>query len=358
MPLISVIIPVYNCEKYISRAIESVHRQPLSFACEIIVVDDGSEDHSLEVCRSLMQEIQSLKVIHQDNQGVSAARNCGIRAASGEYVMFLDADDMYVDGILGEGLEDILKQKFDVIMFSAYTANIEKDRFGINMVLRDLVCTGKQPISIPGTFASGLYRRKYLLDKNILFDEEVRINEDQVFNLKAMYMAGKIRFCSRFCYIYIKNPYSASHKGDLGMEYMKAWKKGYDWFEENAVENKEAMLAFCRMKLYSRILLYAQNYSIRKPGKKALTEELKRIQAYDLLMTLSANQVLPHLKEMLELFQKNLSKFILLNWLEGQKVYWGRIALRITPVRRWRDKKVYPFEAVSLNGPVGHAQRK
>ena len=101
MSFFSVIIPVYNCEKYLTDAVNSVRRQPVK-DIEIILVDDGSTDSSGEICLRLADEDKNIKVFSQINKGASAARNTGLDHAAGEYVMFLDADDIYVNNAVDQ----------------------------------------------------------------------------------------------------------------------------------------------------------------------------------------------------------------------------------------------------------------
>lgn len=90
--LISIIVPVYKVEKYLRRCIQSIICQTYS-NIEIILVDDGSPDRCPEICDEYASKDERIKVIHQENKGVSAARNAGLDAAKGEYVAFVDSDD-------------------------------------------------------------------------------------------------------------------------------------------------------------------------------------------------------------------------------------------------------------------------
>ena len=92
--LISVIIPVFNVRPYLAKALESVIRQTYSHL-EIIVVDDGSTDGSGDICDEFAARDERIKVIHQENRGLSAARNAGLDRAAGEYIAFLDSDDAW-----------------------------------------------------------------------------------------------------------------------------------------------------------------------------------------------------------------------------------------------------------------------
>ena len=89
---LSYIVPVYNMEKYLIRCVESLVRQKMS-DCEILLIDDGSTDLSSRYCDELQESRQCIRVIRQENQGLAAARNTGLRAAAGDYILFVDADD-------------------------------------------------------------------------------------------------------------------------------------------------------------------------------------------------------------------------------------------------------------------------
>ncbi len=93
MPLVSIIVPVYNDEQYLSECIDSIASQTYAHL-EIILVDDGSTDQSGRICDEYVAKDSRIKVIHRDNAGVSAARNIGVEAAAGSYIMMVDADDV------------------------------------------------------------------------------------------------------------------------------------------------------------------------------------------------------------------------------------------------------------------------
>ena len=351
MKKISIIIPVYNCEKYISAAIESIINQPVFHLCEMIIVNDGSTDKTAEICEKYVQEHEHIKLIRQENQGVSVARNVGIQNSSGEYIMFLDADDCYVEGVLDEQVLEELEMKYDAVFLSAYSANVSRNRFGINARYRNVVIQGGRSISLPGTFASGIYRRAMLLENEIWFDEHITLNEDQVFMLKALYAAGQIKFCERFSYIYCKTPKPLIYTLRNSRDWFRAWQKAYQWFDEHAVENREQMLAFADLKISARMLLYAKDYAKSVYSKRALLQELERVNGLEMLQNATKNNVLAYQYKDLELFQNDLGKFILLSKLEGYKIFFGRLALKVPMIRAYRDKKIYPYKKVDVNGP-------
>ena len=106
MPKVSIIVPVYNAEKYISRCIESVLSQDFN-DYELILINDGSEDSSLEVCETYRFNYKQIKVFSQKNFGASSARNIGLQNAIGEYVCFIDADDYVGKNYISTLFEDI-----------------------------------------------------------------------------------------------------------------------------------------------------------------------------------------------------------------------------------------------------------
>jgi len=119
-PLISVIVPIYNAEKYLTECIESIRNQTYK-NLQIILVNDGSTDMSLEICESFARIDSRILIINQKNLGVSAARNRGIEAANGEYIGFVDSDD-YLDNQMYEKLlKTILVNNADICALMNYT---------------------------------------------------------------------------------------------------------------------------------------------------------------------------------------------------------------------------------------------
>lgn len=111
MPKLSIIIPIYNAEKYLARCIDSVLAQPLK-EIELLLVNDGSPDRSLAICEEYAKKDSRVKVLNKANGGVSSARNMGLDHAQGEYVTFIDADDWLDEGTI---TEELLNGGFDVI---------------------------------------------------------------------------------------------------------------------------------------------------------------------------------------------------------------------------------------------------
>lgn len=114
---LSIIVPVYKVEKYIRPCFESIFQQGLSDDIyEIIVVNDGTPDHSMEVVADLLEQHNNITIINQENQGLSVARNTTLACAIGEYILMLDSDDLLVDNSLPLILEKAINSKADIVM--------------------------------------------------------------------------------------------------------------------------------------------------------------------------------------------------------------------------------------------------
>lgn len=126
LPLISIIVPVYQVEEYISQCIESILKQTYT-NLEIILVDDGSEDRSGEICDKYAEDEQRIRVIHKLNGGLSDARNAGLAVAAGEYIGFVDSDDWIEPGMY-ETLYSVLEHKGDIAVCNYYYDDVGKER--------------------------------------------------------------------------------------------------------------------------------------------------------------------------------------------------------------------------------------
>ena len=120
---ISILIPVYNVEKYLSHCLDSVLNQEFSGTFEVICVNDGSTDGSVEILEQYAKRYPNLKIIHQENQGLSVARNTGLDASQGEYIMFVDSDDYIVPGAIAELYDFAKKHDSEVVIFDYIRQN-------------------------------------------------------------------------------------------------------------------------------------------------------------------------------------------------------------------------------------------
>lgn len=345
MSLVSIIIPIYNREKYIEKTLLSVLKQP-TFDYEIIIINDGSTDKSLQICEMYSKQYDCIKIYSQENKGVSVARNLGIKKSSGKYIMFLDSDDYYVDNFFDNQLESELNNDYDLLAYSSYASNIKRNRYAVEQRFKDMVisCCQWTPT---GHFGSCIYLKEMLIKNDIWFDEGIRINEDLAFKFKAFHCANKIRFLSEFCHIYNSTAKSTSKHLGCQYDYVDVWYRTYDWLKNRPYQqNTQASVHYVRLKITSRMLLYAKTYIQVGHNQEELIKDLKLKNGYDMLMSINDQQVLPYLKKDLYLFQNDMKAFIAKARKEGNVIKIGRVLLHIPLVRYLKDKKQYNLNQI------------
>ena len=199
---VSIIIPVYNCEKYLDRCIISVLKQSYQ-NFELILIDDGSKDASADIVKKYLQPDRVIGVF-QDNQGVSAARNAGMKIASKEYIMFIDADDYIESNYVEEYIKTISGTDFDIVMggFTKVTGE------HVEFVRR--LNGGEFSKYVVGGPVAKIYLRKFLEDNNITFPK-ISESEDVYFNMTAISKNAKIGYTNNTGYYYYYNPDSISN---------------------------------------------------------------------------------------------------------------------------------------------------
>lgn len=214
MVKISIIIPVYNTEEYIEKCLNSIFQQNY-IDLEVICINDGSTDKSLEILLKYQKQYKNLKVINKSNEGSGIARNLGLKVATGEYILFADSDDWYLKNAFYELFEIINKKnKTDIIIFGALTFDQKKTRKGhysINKIPSKFYNSTfsyedikEDLFKFPSTAWSKIYRRNFLEEKNIKF-QEIIVGQDQLFFINSMILAKDIKTLNKNIYCYNKN---------------------------------------------------------------------------------------------------------------------------------------------------------
>ena len=205
MPLLSIIVPVYNAEQYLSKCIESILDQRLK-DFELVLVDDGSTDSSSEICNQFQERDKRVQVIHQKNAGQAAARNSGLKFSSGEYIAFSDNDDYLFPEFYELLLSLIEKYDADIAACNfQHSSNKDID----NHLFSDN--NGEIKIYTPSTFVHNyfkptwkipvwnkLYKRE--LVENVWFSS-LKLGEDNLFSYMVCTKANKIVYCDRPMYV-------------------------------------------------------------------------------------------------------------------------------------------------------------
>lgn len=208
----SVIIPVYNVEKYIDRCLKSIISQNYD-DLEIIVIDNGSTDSSGSICDTYASEYSNISVYHIENHGVGSARNFGLSKARGEFIYFVDSDDYLVGNLFAE-FEDKLVPDLDLLVFSYYNS-FEQELTERNRTKKCLPYSGLYDKNdfikiFTDLFLSDMlytvwnkfYRREFLIKTNISF-EKYELGEDVRFNLNVYRNVNKVYLSQDSYYVYV-----------------------------------------------------------------------------------------------------------------------------------------------------------
>ena len=213
-PLISIIIPAYNAERWIEECIESVRLQTYS-KIELIVIDDGSTDNTLEVARKSVVDMKNAKVIHTENGGVCCARNRGINEAKGDYVFFLDADDVLFRSAISDLYNEIGDHEADIVIGWGAYMSADGSSKGEPAERKTYVWEGIEGVKnslldAPPTHSScgNLYKAEVL--KNIRFVEGKRNHEDAFFMFECFLTHPNIVVSRYTVFYYRMTPNSAS----------------------------------------------------------------------------------------------------------------------------------------------------
>lgn len=203
--IFSIIIPVYNSERYISACIKSI------ISCrndniEIILIDDGSNDDSYKICKEYAKKDKRIKILHKRNEGASSARNKGIEEANGKYIMFVDSDD-----ILDDNWDRILDSKMEKDIYYI-NENIDIGVSKLEM-LNYIIGFNNKKICFAGPF-SKIFKTSFLKKNKISFKDEIINGEDMLFNVEALLNCSSFEIINDSYYRYRNYQGSATKRFD------------------------------------------------------------------------------------------------------------------------------------------------
>jgi len=246
---VSVIIPVYNSEKYVRTAVESILKDPLD-DFEIMLIDDGSTDSSGEICDELQNEYSKIVAYHKTNGGMCSARNFALQHAKGEYVTFMDNDDLCHEGFVSDNYKVAKKYNADIVRFGReylvldHGKTIHRDIYQPKKEIayyNEDIYNHYEEIRESNGVWTGMYKKSFLDEFGIRFDETLRHgHEDTLFNLDAYKHAKTIAMNPHSYYVWMRR-YEHSSSAKLNQNRLdgiyKALKVENDLMTEKGVRS-------------------------------------------------------------------------------------------------------------------------
>ena len=218
--LLSIIVPVYNVQDYLSRCVDSLLKTDARLEYEIILVDDGSTDKSSILCDEYSSKFDYIKTFHKENGGLSDARNFGLNHAVGTYIAFIDSDDYVEQGSIEILYHQIKEEQCDIYCCDYYRicGSIRKN---IQYMPIDTVMTGADFLryqlknhTMISTVVQNVYRRSFLLENNLFFKKGI-YHEDEEWTPRVFLTASSVKYLKTVFYVYFIRENSITQQKDL-----------------------------------------------------------------------------------------------------------------------------------------------
>ena len=280
--LISVIVPIYNVEKYLTKCIESIINQTYE-NLEIILVDDGSPDNCPIICDEYAKRDSRVKVIHKKNGGLSDARNAGLDIATGEYIMFIDSDDFVEIDMMESMMNNMIDNNVDLVVCNIKYIydNSEKVKYNQKDKVLDKYEAMQEYIK-DGIVQAVAWNKLYKINLiNGMRYKVGKINEDEFFTYKIVDRINKIYYNSKPFYNYVQR--NTSIMGLYSIKRLDAVEASYERlnfikerYPELYVEEKKNFINLCIFNY--EMILKNINIDYDKNGRNILKDYIKKIR--------------------------------------------------------------------------------
>lgn len=310
MIILSIIIPVYNVEKYVRKTLESIFESTFpNNEVEVIVVNDGTKDNSMSIVNEFVAKYDNLKIINQENQGLSVARNTGLKAAQGKYVWFVDSDDWIEYDSLPFLLKHLEHSDKDVLMFKIREYD-EEGRILFERFFHD----NKNEEQISGTdvvlylkkygiditpMQQYIIRRDFLLENNLFFVPGI-YHEDMEFAPRMLITAERVSVIPKVIYCYLRRS-SGSITTDVSLQKKRILSKieiykRYKAFGKKMKHKKDIeVLSYCQYRIVSYMWNPLGMDFIKEEGDKIGLTELMSQFKHDVWNNLFYDRKILHL---------------------------------------------------------------
>lgn len=238
MSLVSIVVPIYNTEKYLEKCIESIINQTFR-DIEIILIDDGSTDRCSLICDEYAKIDSRVRVVHTQNRGVSSARNIGIVMSTGKYICFIDSDDT-VENEYIEALIDSNKEEYDLVLCNIrdiYNNNISNKRVIADTLTKCFKDDYYKLVNLLRGPVVKLYKSNIIKDNQLKFREDIILAEDQIFNFDYYQYIDSYKYVDKSLYNYYHRnngslSVNASKRAfNSNLKKLKVEKEFYDKFQ-------------------------------------------------------------------------------------------------------------------------------
>lgn len=298
LSLVTVIVPVYNCEKYIEKCILSVLGQTYS-QLELILIDDGSADGSAEICKRYQSQYENIKYIYQENSGSAVARNKGIQQSKGDFFVFIDGDDFISEDMIAKLMSN-MDEGIDIVCCS-YNSFDEQMNKPERFYDKDFVVYSNQEKSVLynqlmiswycqteiGSTAIGvpwgkLYRRDFIIKNCLMFNPELRRMQDNIFNMYAFYYSNGIKYINLPKYNYRIDHIQSYSSGYSPEQYQQVLAARNEFFQKHP----DAYVG--DVKNYSK---YEKIYFMYMSLKNIVSKKIKYSQFNKMINEMKSNKI-------------------------------------------------------------------
>lgn len=289
-PIISIIIPVYNVQNYISVTLNSLLTQSADIKFEIIIINDGSTDNTLNVIVDTLLGccFDNYKLINKENGGVSSARNTGLLEATGKYILFLDGDDYVSSDLMKEVYNYIGNEEWDMVCWGYDQVNEDHtvliDYFDRNdnslsamngvEALRNIICNRTMKIWT----GSAVYKKEFLSKNGLKFTEGCYSGEDQEFIYKAVSKADKLLFVNETLSYYVQRGDSVSYSCNIRrFDAIAAMERVYEYINDASNKDLQKIAVTFKTKNIIENYLYNLKSYLNNSDKRGTGNILREI---------------------------------------------------------------------------------
>lgn len=285
-PFFSIIIPVYNVETYVDQCLNSIISQSFN-DYEVIIINDGSTDGSLKICEYFTSKYQNIRLINQENKGLSGARNAGFKIAAGQYIWFVDSDDYIKENSLEVLFSHLSKSYLDVLGFSNYhlieaTQILRENNINAESTVLTNLELLKQNLLFEIAPWIYVFNSSFLKKNNISFREDIKIHEDEFYLIEVLSKLNSIKFIEDNIYVYRIRANSLM-RSNRKLDQLYTFSKLIDYFIE--LKNKRYLYKdYWNTKIHITKEAYYRLYFEIKPEhlNSSIHNDFKRISSLKL----------------------------------------------------------------------------